>query len=314
MSVRATKTTLAFGLVECPIALYKVTGEPEKPPKFEKAGPNGGRLQPRQEAETTATHDTAVGALAAKSDPLAEDPAEAFAQSVAVEEEAEDYLIEEDTGVHVPLSEVRRGIRDEDGTFTDLTDQLEEIADRTKLEEMRVADFIRTEEVRRERVLGAYFVAPDGPGAGKVLALLHHAMRETKRVAVVKFTKRSKQTLAVLIPHAQTGSLQVIELAWAEDVREAPAKCYAPAQAQVTDAEIATTVQLIEAMAASRANSLDVQVDDTRGLLQELVESAETGATFTVPARPEVEQGGADVIDLIQRGIDNPDELAAAAA
>jgi DNA end-binding protein Ku len=316
---RGTKTTLAFGLVSCEVALYKTTGEAEKPPKFEYAGPNGGALLvPELGTEAaTATMQAVSDAQSAsprRSDPLADDPAAAFAQIAAVDEApAEPTWVEEGTGEQVPKSERRRGLRDVDGHFADLTDGLAEIEERTQLEEMRVADFIRTEEVRRERVLGSYYLAPEGAGAAKVVRLLHEAMRVEKRVAVVKWTKRSKQALGVLVPHPASKSLMVIELAWAEDVREVPIKVTAPGEVDVTGTEIAVACELVQAMCSTRAESLDSQVDDSRSMLRELIERVEAGETFSLPERPEVE-AGADVIDLMRRGVENRDALAAAAA
>lgn len=304
---RATKTRLAFGLVACDIALYK-TSQEEKAPTWDKAGPNGGELLP---ATTTDEIAQATTAALTPSDPLADNPAEAFAEIAGSEDPPEPVVaIEQNTRQELFKDDIRRGIRNEDGTFTDLTDGLEQIAEATKLDEMRVADFIRTEEIRRDRIVGSYFLAPGDAAAAKVVRLMHEAMRLEHRVAVVKWTKKSKQSLGVLVPHPESKSLMVIELAWAEDMRAVPEKVMLPRQVTVTDEEVGVARDLVVAMHSTRAEALDSLTDDARRLRAELVES---GGTVLVPEHPEVEQG-ADVIDLMTRGLRDRDALKRSAA
>jgi non-homologous end joining protein Ku len=287
---RSIKSRLSFGLVSCDIALFKTVGEAEKPKPW--------ATPPRaDETEHRVEGDVRTDASVVRTDPLADEPM--FSGVPHLSEGAPE--------------KPRKGILNAAGEFVDLTDEIEEIAERTKLEEMRIGDFIRTEQIQRGRILGSYFVAPDGPGAGKVIRLLHEALRETKRVGVVKLTKRSKQTLAVLIPLAESKALEVIELAWAEDLREVPAKCETCAQVDVTEEEINLAVDLVTAMSSTRADSLDTLTDDARQLRRDLILKAEAGATFSLPERPEMVEGG-EVIELMRRGLDDRDALAAAAA
>jgi DNA end-binding protein Ku len=284
---RSIKSTLSFGLVSCPIALFKTVGEAEKPKAWATL----------TVPDEKAMERTQGGWTGQRSDPLADPENESTGTSMALTQP----------------EKLRKGILNTEGEFLDLTDEIDALADRTKLDEMRVSDFIRTEQVQRGRILGSYYVAPDGPGAAKVIRLLHEAMRETKRVAVVRFTKRSRQSLAVLIPLAETKALEVIEMAWNEDMREVPVKCEACAQVDVNDEEIELAVSLVEAMSSTRADSLDTLTDDARQLRRDLIAKAEAGETFTVPARPETVEGG-EVIELIRKGLSDPDALAAAAA
>ncbi len=280
MAPRATNTTLCFGLLTAEVQLYRTAGEAEKPRPWDRDP------EPqRPEAERVATR---------RADPLASTDAP-----------------QEATAVAAPAAP-RKGIRREDGSFLDLTDEIAAIDDRTRLEEMRVADFIRTEEIHRDRILGSYYLAPNGPGAAKVIALMCHAMRETRRVACVKFTKRSKQSLAVLVPHPAAG-LVVVELAWAEDVRSVPERCIRPEMVALSGEERQLAVEMVQAMSSSRAEALDTLADYARALRRELVEKAEAGLVFEVPERPVVSEG-ADVIELMARALRDPAELARSAA
>ena len=315
---RGTKTTLAFGLVSCPVALYKTTTDENKV-TWDTAGPNGGVL--RQKAvgvaeEIAEEKDSPMGDPGSDSPSAAMAAADAFRASVGDSTEVATVtraLFEDGSGEIVEPDAVRRGIRREDDSFVDLTDGLEKIKEATKLEEMRVADFIRVEEVRRERVTGSYYLAPDGPGAPKVVRLLFEAMRDTKRVAVVKWTKRSKQSLGVLVPDPRTKSLLVVEMCWQEDMRIVPEKVASPSQVEVSDEEIAVAIELVEAMSGTRAQSLDTQMDDARQLRRELIARTEAGEVFEAAPRPQP-SADADPIEMLRASLANPAVLAAAAA
>jgi non-homologous end joining protein Ku len=281
---RSIKSTLSFGLVSCPVALFRTVGEAEKPPAWATRN----ELDIEFAVPDHITHVT-------RRDPLADHPE----QSVNTTKDPEP-------------EKPRKGILDAAGAFVDLTEEIDAIADRTKLESMRIASFVRTEEIRRERIIGSYFLAPDGPGATHIVAMLARAMQAEKRVAVVRWTKRSRQALGVLIADPQTGGLKVIELAWAEDCRQAPVRAEIPAAAimDVSDEEVALARDLVQAMASTRADALDTLVDEARGMIRELRERAEAGEKFSLPALAAEAPGGAEVIELLRSSTSEPALLA----
>lgn len=317
MTARATRTKLAFGLVTCDVALYKRSGEAEKAPKWATAGPNGGELLPpdTRGVERLEKSEAAFPSTG-RTDPPADGaatPAERLAVLLEEAEQDADAWVEQGTDTRVPKGEERQGIRAEDGEFIDLTDEIDAIAEHTALEEMRIADFIRAEEVQRDRCLGSYFVAPIDAEGAKAIRLMFEGMRAQKRVAVVKYTLRSKQALGVLVPHPATKSLVLTELAWRDDLREIPASMYNSSHVEVDAEEVLLAIELVEAMSSTRAEALDTQEDDARRLRRELVDRAYNGETFTVPERPEVSEG-AEVITLIREGLADREALARAAA
>lgn len=294
---RAGKTTLTVGLVRCPILLYKPGGKPEDLPEWEKAGPHGGKLYPG------ATEEQAINSYASSvagdddKDSAMPSPAAKRSSGASAPGKAEANLWEHDGdgGFHpVAKDEIRRGVRLLDGTFVDVTESIEQITERTKLEEMRIVDFIRTEELRRERVIGSYWVAADPSGDPRFLRLLFEAMREEKRVAVMKWTKRSKQSLGALVPMAEGKTVRVLELTWHEDERPIPQNVLHPAQIDngtiegepdmaVKAEELEAARELVRAMSGRRADSLDTLRDDTRGMARELRQRAEAGEMFELP-------------------------------
>lgn len=174
----------------------------------------------------------------------------------------------------------RKGVRKEDGTFVDLTDQIEEIGERSTLEEMRVVSFIDSSHVPRERIIGSYYLAGDTAVPGqlpptRLLATLMKAMRAQRRVAVVRFSKRKGQTLGILVAR-RDGAMVVLELAFAAQERKPNPTCLAPNQVEVPTGDVAGAVELIEAMAGKR-DSLDAIRDPRVTMETELMARAAAG-------------------------------------
>lgn len=311
------RTTILWGRVKAPVALFKTTGD-TKEKDFERAGPNGKPLvrfsewKAKKDAEARATF---AETLAETPDPLAAAPAEppapeqethfepktegelgsdpeaARAQAIAYAELTGQLLVEEGSEELVLPEEVRHGVRvGED--FIDVTDRLEEIRDVTMLDEMRIVSFIRIEQVPRARIKGSYYLGHDAPGSSKLLKALYVAMRGTGRAAVVKWTKTSRQALGILRIDPMRKALVVLEVEWAENWREPADRVTQFQLADLTDQEVAVAEQLVHAMADSVA-SLDELRDDAREKREELRERAESGKleAFEPPERTEASDG-----------------------
>lgn len=191
------------------------------------------------------------------------------------------------------LPKPRKGIRKADGVFVDLTDEIEEIAERTTLEQMQVVSFIDVAHVPRERIIGAYYLAPGTGGTPtdkpptKLLAVLSHAMRDARRVAVVRFSKRKGQTLGVLTVR-RDGAVLLLELAYAAQWRDPNPKSLAPAAITVPNADAEAAAELIEAMAAKR-DSLDGIRNPRLVAEGELVTRAEAGELDEYELTPDLD-------------------------
>lgn len=319
MSIKASATTvLQFGMAAAPVALFKTTGDPEKLQPFEKAGPHGARLervpvrrQPGEDLGRRLLGGVAnpPAATAVADDPLdstmhgspkTSDPLPTATLGVGTCEVGYDDELDD--------ADVREGLfvkNEEDGTerFVDLTDQLEDVRESTKLESMEVIAFIRREQVPRARVQGSYYLGADGPGAGKVLRLLVEAIRSVGRVPVVTWTKRSRQSLGVITVNSQ-GALIVLDLAWAAQVRKPEARQMAHMAVEVTAAEVAAASALAAAYADSPA-VIDEQEDERVVLERELREKALAGEleTFAAPVPEEVPEG-LSLEDVLKASLD----------
>ena len=248
-------TSLELGTVTTPVRLYKVAGDP-KGRKWEAADREGREIKRTRQA-------TRGGGGGGRRDALT------------------DY-VEGDGGKRIPVKDedVRRGIRREDGSFVDLTDHLKRLEEEAQLERMEVVTFIDSTRIPAERIIGNYYVGvgddvgPDDAPPSRMLKLLQVAMRERRRAAVVRLTKRKGQQLAVIRPVGKV--LLLTELAWFENVREPNDACLAPSYADVSAGEVEQAAALIDAM-AGRRGTLDDLRDRHAQLAEELVARAQHG-------------------------------------
>jgi non-homologous end joining protein Ku len=314
VAAKASATTeLEFGLLKAPgIRLFKATEDKETPlAKFDgKAGPRGGRLETRwrnvgptvDEAipdERVAKMEvldvaTPVAAQEVWNNVLGEPgslPDDGVQRGAAPEfhptQERESYLVEivGEEEREVQSEEIRRGLW-VDGKFVDVTEQLESIEDQTKLDRMVVSSFIPKRNVPWERETASYFVAP-AEGGGEfglaVLALLWKVLRRTRRVGIVRWTSRSRQSLGVL--SATSGGLLVHKLVWPEQARLAPdgaTAVQAYAEERITAEQEAAATQLIIAMIGRGVAELDVVRDEAVVKREVLREEALAGAVTPV--------------------------------
>lgn len=325
----SAKSTLTIGSVEVEVGLFSTRADPKSVVKFETAGPNGGVLKTEQRAVEVAVEEQDAPDVPVQADPLAEDPlapapldpakAEDYivkaqaanaagAELLATESVQGEYrqvLVEEGTGETVLPEDVRRGVRLDDGRFIDLTEQVEAIDERTKLDKMAVVSFIDVGQVQRERVVGSYFVGGETAAEQRPLRLIYEAMKATRRAAVVKWTKRSRQSLGVIVAHGPSKTLVLLELVWQEDFREAPARARNIAKATVTEAEVAAASELIAALSDTR-QSLDELRDDAIALRVELRQRAEAGEMDAEVVEPlsEPPPGTTDLLGALQASVE----------
>jgi DNA end-binding protein Ku len=183
-------------------------------------------------------------------------------------------LVEEGSGVVVAPADVRRGVRLEDGRFIDCTARLAQIEKDTHLEQMQVIGFVDSTQVARYRVKGSQYVGAADETAPRALRIMLEGLKRTRRMALVKLTKRSRQTLGVI--GVARGVLILLELVWAEDFREPPARALRVQKEAVSEREVAMFADLVQAMAVPMS-ALDELRDDAIALREELRAQAEAG-------------------------------------
>lgn len=336
---RGTRTKFVFGAVKCDVILHGTVAEAPKLKDYATAGPNGRplrrveravraevadtpvgetvaveeRARPLKvsgvEVEPVATHEPAPAPVTNGSPPVPEawrDTGPGRFAAVLIEEPGEGET-EEDMPALLPEN-LRRGLRLEDGTFVDLTAELADIEAKSKLETMEVISTLDVGQVPRNRVQGSYYVSfepvRDGDGNPGVLRALYEGMRKSRRAPVVKWTAKTKQSLGVMTVNAKTGTLELLKLAFAEDVRAPGAKQLAHLQAKVYVEEVDAFAELLLAYSETRSEGLDAVRDDARELREELEERAREGSVgdFVVPPVPETPEG--DLLDALSASLD----------
>lgn len=302
----SANTQLYIGTVKASIGLFGTKADPAKTAKFDTAGPNGGPLKYEQrgvavpvgeEPETAGTSDpleavheleraALVAAHKGEDDAFEREfgalPGGSFAEFAApapapapvepagalVDGEFRQVLVEEGSGEVVEAGAVRRGIRRDDGAFVDCTDQLDAIDERTKLDRMEIVKCIDGTRIRRERVIGSYYIgAQDGDAKAK-LRLLYDALRKRREVAVVKYTTRSRQQLGVIMAHG-SGTLVLLTLVFAEDWRDAPSKATSIQKVAMPESQVLAMCKLLAAL-HGHVDDLDGLRDDAVALREEL--------------------------------------------
>jgi Ku protein len=313
----SVKTELRLGFASAEVGLYKTkAGDPKSRP-WDKAGPNGHPLRMEAkpvEAAPDEGNADALGVTPVREEPPPTDPGpEAETPPVdepparssggeSVPATTKNVLVEEETGEEVEPDEVRRGLRLDDGSFTDLTDLLETVEEESRAEGVEVLGFIRRERVPRERVVDSYFLGAENASGARLVRVLFEAMKETGRVAVVRWTKRKGQSLGILTPRGD-GAMVVLELAFAEVCRAPNAKCLAHLQAEVSRGIVEQAQTLIESMEWS-PDRLDEVRNRRIELEQELIDRAEAGRIKGHKVEPEKKDAEiADLGDVLARSI-----------
>lgn len=300
----SANTDLYIGTLKAAIGLFGTEAKPGKEEKFDTAGPSGGVLRYEQRGHAAPVEEAReepeqvpVGVDALTGDPGPEEGArgtgvhEALAAAFGgsevtrVDGEFVQVLIEAGTEQVVLPEDVRRGVRLDDGRFIDVTDQLDAITERTKLDRIEVVRCIDATRVTRERVTGAYYIGAQDAEAQPILRLLYEALRARREAAVVKYTTKSRQHLGVIVPHAKTGTLMLLSLIFAEDFREAPAKATAIKGVAVSQAHVDVMTQILAAMHGT-VDVFDELRDDAIALREELKTRALAGEMDVAVVEP----------------------------
>lgn len=190
-------------------------------------------------------------------------------------------LVEEGSGDVVAPEDVRRGIRLDDGRFIDCTEQLAQIDERTRLDRIEIVGFVENSSIPRLRVQKGYYLGSPAAVAPKALRLLYEGMKSTRRAGIAKLTKKSRQTLAAIVPFRDT--LALLELTFARDFRPPPERAMAMHRTEVTEAEVQMMTDLIRSLSET-PGIVDTLEDDAIVLREQLRDAALRGEVESVQA------------------------------
>lgn len=211
----------------------------------------------------------------------------------------------------LPEERVEHGVTLDDGTWIDLTDQLALIDERTRIEGMEVVATITGHAVPRTWIRDSHWVTLAG-GAGqrdaKVLALLWFALRETDEAAVVRWTKRTNQSLGIIVATGmrsvpESMALCVLEVEWPQNRRKPGPRSTTPISAETSDRERAAAIELVRSLHEPPGVLVALR-DERAGARADLLSAAREGRAGEVklPPAPSPVRPVEDVADALLAG------------
>ncbi|GAA0358949.1 Ku protein [Bacillus horti] len=190
----------------------------------------------------------------------------------------------------VKQENIVKGYEYEQGKFVILDkDELDELA-ANKTRNIEIIDFINLDEIDPIYFNRSYFVGPNENGE-KAYSLLQQAMKDSGKIALAKFTLRSKQHLAVIRVYDRGLVLETIY--YPDEVRNVEHVPGLPEAIDLNEKELNMAIQLIEQLTAEFEP--EKYTDEYRKSLHELIESKITGQEIKIAK--EVPQ--TDIINLM---------------
>lgn len=181
--------------------------------------------------------------------------------------------------------------------------RLDEIVENSKrtFGDMEVLEAIDYRQVPTERISGSYWLQP-AQGSAKTLSLLAAALRQTGKVAVVKWCSSSREKLGVIRVRGPEGhrALLLSELVFANDFRTADEDALEINNVDLDDRSVGVAVSLIESFArgADDPALIDTASDDAvDARIALFTELAEAQTDLQLEAATEA-AAGAEVFDM----------------
>ncbi|UQA90656.1 non-homologous end joining protein Ku [Streptomyces halobius] len=200
--------------------------------------------------------------------------------------------INERTGEEVAADDIVKGLDTGDEYVLVEPEELDDIAPgRSKA--LEISGFVDLAEVKPIFFDRTYYLGPKGKEYAKVHALLHKALGRSGKAGIATFVMRNREYLVAV--KAEDDILALHTLHWADEVR-APHKEVAdlPGRPKITDRELKTAHQLIEAL-GTPWDPEDYH-DTCQERVRELVEAKSKGETVE---RVEQAPESTNVIDLM---------------
>jgi DNA end-binding protein Ku len=181
-------------------------------------------------------------------------------------------------GAILTRSELQKGIFSGGDFFPIDPADLDAIAEATKLPDLDILEVIDADEFwdQAHRITGHYYIGSH-PKTGSLSAfrLFVDALEAEGKVAVTKWTARSRQSLMVMWP--KDGMLVASTMSFAGDMREPenhpPLQAHQHPNVTYTDTEREMAGKLLE-MLSQRSTALAMEVDEALTLKHDLVEQA----------------------------------------
>jgi DNA end-binding protein Ku len=195
-------------------------------------------------------------------------------------------------GSVVSNEEIVKGYEYDKGQYVVVSpDEISSIAPKSN-ESIEVIGFIDPNEVPSTYFDASYFVAPNGPSAGKAYSLLRDAMNLTGLIAVAKVILRDREELITLTPNADGLILQKLHYRHeVRDQRQVPGLETLPA---ANENELELAQSLVEQMVTT-FDEIDT-TDHFHTNLKQMLETKIAGGTIEVEKN---DSNTAPVVDIM---------------
>ena len=208
--------------------------------------------------------------------------------------------VNERTGEEVPPEEIVKGFDMGDSYVVVEPAELDEIAPGKSMG-LEITGFVDLDEVEPIFFDKTYYLGPKDKQYGKVYSLLLEALTRSNKAGIATVVMRNREYLVAL--KAEGDVLTMHTLHWADEVRDPRREIgNLPERTDVSDKELQTAVQLIEAL------SMDWQPeefhDTYRDRVMELVEAKRTGESFEKGEPPPRSTNVIDLMDALQASVD----------
>jgi len=145
-------------------------------------------------------------------------------------------------GKEIPWDEIVKGYEYQEGDYVVLTREDFEKADKKETNALDIQQFVDQPEIDIRYYEKPYYLEPDKKAA-KAYALLHQALNETGKLALVKFVIRQRERLGVVVPVGR--ALVLMQMRFPAEIRHA-GDLKLPTGKEVTKAEVNMGKELIK--------------------------------------------------------------------
>jgi DNA end-binding protein Ku len=185
-------------------------------------------------------------------------------------------------GPEVAWADISKGYETGDGSIVLLDDDDIKAAYGETNKVGDILMFTHIERVPRAASAKSYLIKPN-IGGERTYSLLVAAMKQSGKVAVLRYAMRERFNLAMI--YVKDNYLVLEQLLWTDDVRKPD---FAVPENSWSDKEVKQAVELIDSMTDDF--DYDSYHDDARARLGEVVQAKIEGGKATAPTRPAVDK------------------------
>lgn len=205
-----------------------------------------------------------------------------------------------DDGKEIPYSDIVKGYEYEKGEYVVVENEDFKRASAEKTGLIEIVHFAMEKEIDSIYFEKPYYLEPD-KGAAKPYALLREALRQSKKVAIVKYVFKNRDHLGVIKPYQDV--LILDQLRFANEIRNVEG-LKLPEKAEVAKKEVDMALKLIEQL----TEKFEIQAyhDTYTEKLQEVIEGKIKGKPIPKAGKATKPSKVHDIMSLLKASLEEP--------